>query len=113
MELIDEQGQNVLKLIQDESKFSDLVDILFTKTDLNGDGIIDYKELKKMLELFSEHYSLPKPLGVHVRLALQAADIDKSGDITKNEFPTIVENCLRIIQHKFDEDYINNSILAK
>ena len=85
---------SIKELLKNEEKVKEVAKVAFESTDTDKSGLIDKKELAKVMEGISKDLGISPPTSEQVDEVLKQLDTDKSGQIDFNEFLVLIKDVL-------------------
>merc|ERR1712166_939349 len=89
--------KEIQAIINNEPKFSSMIDELISRVDVDGSKDISKHELKTLLTEFANLLDIPLPKESDIEDIFKGHDIDGSGQMNKEEFQALLKRLIQEI----------------
>ena len=91
---------NIQELLNEPGKIDKICRDYFNSVDKNKNGVLEFKEIKKILAKFAEDTSTTQEADEEIRKAFQQLDKNNDGKICYDEFKSLFDSYLNRITKK-------------
>lgn len=103
--VMDDAINGIRKLVEDDLALMNFADEKFEKTDKDGNGKIDFEELKNAMADIADELGYSEPSDEVVQQTFLKFDKDRSMVLEKEEFRLFIKSVLNTFLIAFDEDF--------
>mmetsp|Transcript_9583 Transcript_9583/g.10731 ORF Transcript_9583/g.10731 Transcript_9583/m.10731 type:complete len:99 (+) Transcript_9583:36-332(+) len=89
--------EQIQEFANNEEKFNEAVEALFTKFDENANGVLEKSELAKVAAFFAEQKGMPVPTEDDVKSILEKMDTNNDSVIDLEEFKAFGKKMLEAV----------------